>query len=49
MQKIVSNCNVRTEFIELTEDEIIQISGSAEATAVTQTNLYPEIENDPPG
>ena len=40
--------NADMEFVELTEHEICQINGSADAGSSVQGGLYPEINNDPP-
>ena len=48
MKETTSKDSVQQEFVELTQEEIRQISGAAETAASAQGGVYPEINNDPP-
>jgi hypothetical protein len=48
MKETSSKDTTQQEFVELTQEEICRISGSAESAASALGGLYPEISNDPP-
>jgi hypothetical protein len=48
MKETSLNEAAKSDFVELTAEEIRQINGAAETAAAATGGLYPEISNDPP-
>lgn len=48
MKETSLNEAAKSDFVEMTAEEILHINGAAETSAAATGGLYPEIDNDPP-